>query len=70
MIGDTRLNKILVAAKILLLTLVSIFFLRVSPVVYGMAADCILAPTGENYIGVRYKAPLDNKHHIGFKHEL
>jgi len=28
------------------------------PVVHGMAADCALEPTGENYIGVRYKALL------------
>jgi hypothetical protein len=36
--------------------LIGAFGLR--SVVYGMAGDCALEPTGENYIGVRYKALL------------
>jgi PKD repeat protein len=55
---NSRLKKILAVAQILVLILISILFLSSSSVVYGMAADCLLQPTGENYIGVRYKALL------------
>jgi len=41
----------------ILLFLIPILFLM-CPVVHGMAADCALEPTGENYIGIRYKALL------------
>ena len=42
----------------ILLFLIPILFLILCPVVYGMAADCQLEPTGENHIGIRYKALL------------
>jgi hypothetical protein len=53
--GDIRIIPQQVAR---LLILILILFLSLSPLVYGMAADCLLQPTGENYIGVRYKALL------------
>ena len=40
------------------LFLIPTLLLILCPAVYGMAHDCQLEPTGENYIGVRYKALL------------
>ena len=38
--------------------MILILFIWLNTNIYGMAVDCQLAPTGENYIGIRYKAWL------------
>jgi len=48
-------NNRLIARFILL---ISILCLGPNSAAYGMAADCHIEPTGEDYIGIRYKALL------------
>jgi len=50
--------RALVLILFLTLSVVILASNRNTPIVHGMAADCAVEPTGENYIGVRYKALL------------
>lgn len=54
------MKKIAIAMITLLLIgiLTLVFNIQTIRIVHGMAADCQLEPTEENYIGVRYKAVL------------